>query len=390
MMRTDMRHPLAATLFSSVKMEALQTRVEREVKAGQLPSAQFAIAFEGKLVAFETYGSAPHEALYPIFSATKTVTASLAWQAIESGDLDLNRPVKDWISGFRENGKSAVLVEHLFTHTAGFPNAPFRPTDYWDAEKRQERFKQWRLDWAPGSRFVYHPTSTLWALVEILEQIYQQSFQQLLLDKIASPLALPELFVGCPSSEHSRISRLEHVGVSPTEQDYLSRKLPVPPVTEVTEEVITSYNEKDNRLVPTPGGGGFMSAATLALFYQGLLGYGPDTSDYTESPWKKETVKLARQVRTQGLKDPLLGVPVSRGLGIVIAGTSQRNLRGFGHNNHPLSFGHEGAGGQIAWADPNSGMSFVYLTNGHERNPFIRGRRTVSLCNHAADLVADW
>ena len=42
----------------------------------------------------------------------------------------------------------------------------------------------------------------------------------------------------------------------------------------------------------------------------------------------------------------------------------------------PGSFGHDGAGGQIAWADPDTGVSFVYLTNGHDRHLIRQWRRT--------------
>lgn len=386
-MRTTHQHPDIENIIDADGLQALKDRVALEVNEGLLPSAQFAVAFEGKMLAYETFGNASNSTLYPIFSATKAITASLAWQAIEAGSLDLAQSVGHFIPAFTTGGKEAVRIEHLLTHTAGFPNAPFRPTDYWDQNKRQARFQQWRLDWPPGSQYVYHPTSSLWVLVDILERIYQERFQTMIANNIANPLNLPELFIGCPESQHHRIAELKHVGTAPTTADYRKRNLPPPPVTEVTEEAITGFNDTDTRLVPTPGGGGFMNAATLALFYQGLLGYGATTSNFEGLPWQAETVRLARTVRTHDLKDPQLGIATLRGLGIVIAGENDRQLRGFGHTNHPLSFGHNGAGGQIAWADPDSGLSFVYLTNGHDRDPFRQGRRGISLSNRAAKLL---
>ena len=80
----------------------------------------------------------------------------------------------------------------------------------------------------------------------------------------------------------------------------------------------------------------------------------------------------------------LWGVPCNRALGLVIAGDSGANLRGFGHANSANAFGHNGAGGQIAWADPASGLSFCYLTNGIDRHALRQGRRGVSLSNRAA------
>ena len=39
-------------------------------------------------------------------------------------------------------------------------------------------------------------------------------------------------------------------------------------------------------------------------------------------------------------------------------------LRGFGSGTSPRAFGHGGAGGQVAWGDPETGLSFSYCTNG--------------------------
>ena len=359
-------------------------KAERSVSEEGLPSVQLAVAYRGEIVAFETFGDATNAALYPIFSATKAMTSALSWLSIQSGDLDINRPVSDWIPEFSSGGKSAVRVHHLLTHTAGFPNAPFKPTDYWNPDRRRARFKQWRLDWAPGAAYTYHPSSSLWVLAEILEIIHKQTFSSMIQDRIAKPLSLTDLWVGCPDEHHHRIVDISYVGDGPSEADYAERNLSPPPITEVTEEAITRFNTAETRQVPIPGGGGYTSAATLALFYQGLLGFNQKSGNFLKTPWSEATLIEARKVRTEGLKDPFLGIDVLRGLGIVIAGDKHRHLRGFGHLNSSETFGHNGAGGQIAWADPQSGISFAYLTNGHDRNPFRQGSRGVSLSNKAA------
>ena len=52
-------------------------------------------------------------------------------------------------------------------------------------------------------------------------------------------------------------------------------------------------------------------------------------------------------------------------------------------------FGHNGAGGQIAWGDPESGLSLGYCTNGHDRNWLRLGRRTVGISSRAALCALD-
>ena len=55
-----------------------------------------------------------------------------------------------------------------------------------------------------------------------------------------------------------------------------------------------------------------------------------------------------------------MGTPANRTLGLVVAGDDGRSTaRGMGRTVSPRAFGHNGAGGQIAWADPETGLSFV-------------------------------
>ena len=82
--------------------------------------------------------------------------------------------------------------------------------------------------------------------------------------------------------------------------------------------------------------------------------------------------------------DPLVGVPILRTLGLVTAGDDGKaSYRGFGKTGSPRRFGHNGAGGQLAWADPETGLSFVYLTNGLDAHPIRQARRGVALSSIA-------
>ena len=125
-------------------LDALRSRVHQEIDEGLLPSAQYAIARSGKLVAFECVGASTLDTLYPIFSCTKAITSSLVWMALEAGQIQLEEPVIQYIPEFGTHGKESVTIAHLLTHTAGFPNAPFRPTDYWDRDRRNARARDHR------------------------------------------------------------------------------------------------------------------------------------------------------------------------------------------------------------------------------------------------------
>ncbi len=365
------------------KLQELLDRAKKEVEEGLLPSCQIAVARSGKLAAFETFGDATSDSLYCIFSSTKAITSAAAWLLIQDGRLDVTKKVSEIVPEFANNGKQDITIEQLFTHTSGFPHAPFRPTDWNNKVRRIERYCEWTLNWEPGSRFEYHPTSSMWMIAEIIERVSMQSFTSFIRDRIALPLNLPDLWVGCPDDQHHRIAKIVHVGEALTSEDYAKLGAPEPPVTEVTEEAVSNFNNADVRLVGVPGGGGIMSAAEIALFYQGLVG----NTHSGEKIWSEETLKFGLHVRTGELVNQLIDIPVNRALGVSVAGDEKRNFRGFGHLNSALAFGHGGAGGQLGWIDPQTGISLGYCTNGHDRNRIRHGRRGVSLSNRAAQCA---
>ena len=154
----------------------------------------------------------------------------------------------------------------------------------------------------------------------------------------------------------------------------------MPPETEVTEEALLNFNRPEARAVGVPGGGGFTNAPTLALFYQALLTGGLNGTRV----WQDETLAMARRVRSGELRDPMFKKLANRALGVIVAGDDDRSFRGFGKTNSPETFGHNGAGGQLAWVDPATGLSLAYLTNGHDRNNIRQGRRGVAIGSLAA------
>ena len=78
--------------------------------------------------------------LYCIFSSTKAITSAAAWLLIQEGKLSVDERVADVIPEFGTHGKQEIRVEQLFTHTAGFPHAPYPPAEWQDRERRLDRF----------------------------------------------------------------------------------------------------------------------------------------------------------------------------------------------------------------------------------------------------------
>ncbi len=377
------------------KVQALLDRAEREVKEGLLPSTQIAIARNGKIAAMRTVGSAvqgginkpaTNDTFYVIFSCTKAIISSAIWILIGEGRLKVSEKVADIVPEFGSNGKNVITVEQVLLHISGFPNAPYPPADWGDRNKRLERFKSWRLEWPVASQFIYHPTSGFWVLAEILERRSGKEFRQFVRERIATRLGIPDLRVGCPLDLQSRVADVIHVSQALTNEERAKMGIPPLPETEVTEDAIKAFNIPSVREAGVPGGGGVTTAGDLALFYQGLL---HNRAQDGKQIWNPDALKEAIRPRSGDYKDPIFGVTVNRGLGVVVAGGDGRaNYRGFGKTNTPNAFGHGGAGGQIGWADPGTGISLGYCTNGFDRNDVRQGRRGVGISSIAADCLA--
>ncbi|HEY2663004.1 MAG TPA: serine hydrolase domain-containing protein [Candidatus Binataceae bacterium] len=379
--------------LDSTKVKALFERAEREVAQGLLPAVQVAIARNGKIGAMKTLGravqggvdqAATNETLFVIFSCTKAIMAAAAWLLIQDRKLKETEVVAEIVPEFGTNGKDKITVQEILLHISGFPNAPYPQSEWGDRKKRLERFKSWRLEWPVGSKYEYHPTSGFWVIAEIVERRGGQDFREFVRNRIALPLGLPELRVGLPREFQNRVANLTYVGeaISPEERRRLG--WPDLPETEVTEQAIMGFNEPSVREAGVPGGGGIMTAGDLALFYQGLINNGRGG---TQSPrvWKPETVEDALRVRSGEYFDPVFRYRVNRALGVFVAGDDGKaNFRGFGKTTSPLAFGHGGAGGQIGWGDPTTGISLGYCTNGFDRDDLRQGRRGVAISSLAA------
>ena len=291
--------------------------------------------------------------------------------------LSLDERVSDIIPEFATNGKDNVTVEQTMLHIGGFPSAPFRSGDWANKERRLQRFSEWRLNWEPGSRFEYHATSAHWVLVEIIERRTGKDFRAYLHERILDPMGLDLLHVGLPDELNSRVADV--IYVEPPE---------APPggFGEVTPDAILSFNKLETRRIGVPGGGGIARAAELALFY-GVLANGGTAANGTQV-LKPETIALATKPRTQAHhRDPLTDVPVNRALAVVVAGDDGlAYMRGFGRTASARAFGHGGAGGQIAWGDPETGISVGYCTNGFASIEVI-ARRRVAIGSLAGDCA---
>ena len=379
------------------KVQALFERAARDVQEGLLPACQVAIARNGKIGAMQTFGRAvqggvekpaTNETLFIMMSATKALTAASAWLLMQEGKLRPEDRVTQFVPEFGTNGKDVVTVEQLLIHTSAIPYAPHWQKEWANRQRRRERFAQWRLDHTPGEKFIYHISANFWPIGDIVERVSGQDFRDFVRTRIAEPLGLPDLRVGLPLSLHDRVADIRFVGEPMSAADYekLGMKPPLAGFTAISDEGVLELNEPITREAGSPSAGGITTAGDIALFYQALVNGGRSYDG--KQIWQPEMLREARRVRTGKLTDPYQGYLANRALGIAIAGDDGKaNMRSFGRTNSPESFGHPGFGGQAGWADPATGISFGYLTNGFDKNDLREGRRRVALSSLAAACV---
>ena len=229
---------------------------------------------------------------------------------------------------------------------------------------RVAAFAEWQLEWEPGTRFEYHGVSAHWVLAELIERIAGVDFRDFVETRVTTPLGLPRV-LGIPDDRQHECA--DAVAVGDGDLDEFQRALDQPAA----------------RRAGIPGGGAFMTAAELAQFYQGLL-------HNRAGIWDDA---LLRDVTTNvrcNFDDPLMGVPVQRTLGLVLAGDDGKHMLRyaiFGADCSPGSFGHAGANAQVAWADPATGLSFVYLSNAVDSDIMRAALRSNRLATIASALA---
>lgn len=132
--------------MSTERLKKVKTFFDGEVTAGRLPGGVIAIARQGKLVMYESFGKqnpiAPNtmqkDAIFRIYSMTKPLASVAAMALVEDGIVQLTDPVSKWLPEFASMKVSVptkgadgninyemvvavrpILVQDLLRHTAG-------------------------------------------------------------------------------------------------------------------------------------------------------------------------------------------------------------------------------------------------------------------------------
>lgn len=329
--------------------------------------------------------------LLRVHSVHGCAQAVATWQLIEQGILAPSQLVVDIFPEFGRGagGKECVTLLHLLTFTAGLPAPPTHSSPQAYAaefgrlatpEGRAAYFGSLQLETMPGDVYAYDRNAP-WAIAEMINRATGRDYREYIRSELLEPMGLVDIYCG-DGLPGMRKREGTHLFVDSVTRGKDSRP-------ELYGVVVPALNQVAIRSLMVPGGGACASAADLALFYQPLLNDGRlwTAEQHSSTIIGPATVACATAVHTDERHyevvspgSPPVTLPVLRGWMVERAGddvvhltspqhgmkgvTPGKVLRGcFGYSNSSLAFGHNGAGGQAAWGDPSTGISFAFLTN---------------------------
>jgi len=307
-----------------------------------------------------------------IMSCTKGATAAVVHQLAERGLIDYEAPVSDYWPEFAAGGKGEARIWHLMSHSVGLPGVDpesgLKAHDLLELDRHLPALEAMAPVWSPGASCLYHPITYGSLLDAVVRRVTGKSVSQLLAEEISGPLGL-DFWIGLPLEEDRRVA--PHFqptpGVTSEQIAALLTGFGVDTETRLakvvllslqhTAELIEDMNSRALRAAQLPAGNGIADAASVAKMYAAMIG---EVDGFRLL--KPETVERARTLRTGSMVPPgdldklQLGLPTRYGLGYQLA-REPTEMLGEG------SFGHDGAGGRIAFAHPESGTAAAYVAN---------------------------
>ena len=355
---------LAQLGFHAPALARLRELIESHIAAGRYPGAQIALARHGQLALYETFGRASIEGnktadadtLWLLFSNTKVITAMGIWALVEDGLLSFNDRIADHMPEFAQHGKGDITLAQVLSHRAGFPSQNVTPAVWTDHIEMRRQVCNFTLEWTPGTRLHYHPRAALWVAAALIETVSGKDYRDFLRQRIIEPLGLSrDIFVGMPDAEHGRAASIYE------------------PATDGTQQALKDENSAPFRRAGVPSGGGYATARGMAALYQMMANFGKLNGTRIFS---QRLVEFVTRNHTGDMVDGGMEMPMHRGLGVHVRGITEK-IRGLGALASPRTFGHGGVGTSYCWADPDSGVSFSYISNSRQPDPWHSRRLDV-------------
>lgn len=302
-----------------------------------------------------------------VFSATKGMSALAMALANSRGLFDYDEQVYTYWPEFAQQGKERITVRQLLAHQAALFafDEPVDKTVVADLDRLAVIMAHQKPAWEPGTRQAYHAISLGFYQNELLRRVdpAHRSLGQFFQEELATPLGL-DFYIRLPEEiPNSRLATLQMANMAMgilhnpislvlsamNRNSPIYRALVVNPGSNLPLDTERIYT----RNLEVPSGGGVGTARAMAQAYSVFATGGRKLG------LRKETLQqlMAPAVPAQhGFFDEVLKIKVPFSLGFM----KPDKKKPFGH---PGAFGAPGAGGSMAFADPEVEVGYAYVLN---------------------------
>lgn len=343
----------------------LQALLDSYTTSGKERGLQLAVYKDGKLVIDLCSGTADvttgapvaSDTLFPVFSVSKGIAATIIHRLVARGLLDYDTPVARWWPEFGSLGKEDITLGDLLSHSAGMQNIPAGTAwaDLGDWAGMCRRLADSSPAFPPGTAVEYHAITFGWLVGEPACRVTGSDFPSLMRQEILEPLGLSELFIGNDQPWALPIARLEEEG-GPVDVPDPDAPRPIPVWL---LPLASMMNHPDAQRACMPASSGVATARAIARHYAALLPGGVD------GVWLLNDEMLDR-VATR--RPPRLAPDVETAFGLgyhvdAITNASGQPVRSFGHGGH---------GGAKGFADIESRLAVGLTKNTLNSEPYAQ------------------
>lgn len=335
--------------------------------------AALAIRVDGRTVVDVWGGTAdsrdgrPWESDTPsvVFSCTKGLMSILAARLVEDGMLDLDRPLAELWPEFAVHGKDRVSVGDALAHRAGVsaPRVDVTRAQLLDFDAMTRIVAAQEPLWEPGAGWAYHALTHGWLSGEIVRRaggVAPGEAFAAMAEAVGGGAWLGMPAEVATSAAHLRVGPTLDALVArqaaerdPGVVDWLDRAMTLGgalPATLVTDD--DGFNADDVRAAVIPGAGAVATARAVAAMWSATV---VETDGIRLL--RDDTLDEVTRERTAGAPVFAAPAPWPRwAAGFQLDSEARRYLG-------PTSFGHDGAGGQVAFADRAARVGFAFVTN---------------------------
>jgi CubicO group peptidase (beta-lactamase class C family) len=299
------------------------------------------------------------------WSATKGLAAACLLHALQEHRIGLDRRVAEFWPEFAAAGKGSITLSDLLSHRAGLP-ALTTEVSVLDHDAVVRALAHEEPHWMPDDGHGYHPRTFGFLVDEVLRQITSRVLQEYWREYFARPLDL-DVWIGVPPEMVEKVAPVFPTKNALPEEDlfykaflqagsFTARAFGSPRGL----HSVAAMNAAEARTASFPAFGGVGTAQSLAKFY-GMLACGGELSGrryFTPATIAQMTTTLSQGFDRVLLIDTAFSAGFMRDP-VRPDGTKERKI--FGPSL--LAFGHPGAGGSHAFADPERRIGFAYVMN---------------------------